>query len=65
MEHAERERALRARHLVVVEFDRIYRAAAEFVVLGKGLEDGCEQNACAGAFGVRMYGKALQRAILS
>jgi len=56
---------LRARHLVVVEFDRIYRAAAEFVVLGKGLEDGCEQNACAGAFGVRMYGKALQRAILS
>ena len=49
VEHAQRERALLARHLVVVELHRVDRPAAELVVLGVGTEHGREQDARAGA----------------
>jgi hypothetical protein len=45
MEHAQRETALRARHLIVIEFHRVDGAAAELIVLCVWSEDRAEQNA--------------------
>ena len=45
MEHAQRERALHARHLVVVQLHRVDGAAAVLVVLGVGTEDAREEDA--------------------
>jgi hypothetical protein len=39
MMHPERERPLGARHLVVIELERIDRAASVFIVLGEGSKD--------------------------
>ena len=55
MEHAQGERALRARHLVVVQLHRVDGAAAEFIVLGVGSEDGREQNAGVRALRVSLH----------
>ncbi len=44
VEHAQRERALLARHLVVVQLHRIDLPAAERIVLGIRTENGAEQN---------------------
>ena len=52
MEHAQREAALRARDLVVIELHRIDGAAAEFVVLRVRAEDRTQQNAGAGSLGM-------------
>ena len=43
--HPQRERSLRARHLVVVQLHRVDRAAAELVVPRERTEDGREKNA--------------------
>ena len=45
MEHAQREAALRARHLVVIQLHRVDGAAAELIVLRVGTEDRTQQNA--------------------
>ena len=50
VEHAQGERPLLARHLVVVQLHRVDLPAAEFVVLRVRSKDGAEQNASAGAF---------------
>ena len=46
MEHPQRERALRARHLIMVELHRVHSPAAVFVVLAVGPEDARQQNSC-------------------
>jgi hypothetical protein len=39
MMHLHRERALRARDLVVIQLERVDEATAELVVTGKGTKD--------------------------
>ena len=52
VEHAQGERALLARHLVVVQLHRVDGAAAELIVLRVGTEDGSEQDTGLAALGV-------------
>ena len=52
MEHAQREGALRAGYLIVVQLHGVDGAAAEAVVLRVGAEDGGEQDTGASAFGM-------------
>ena len=52
MEHAQGERSLLARHLVVVQLHRVDLPAAEFIVLSVRAKDGAKQNASASAFGM-------------
>jgi len=55
MEHAQGERPLLARHLVVIELDRVDFARSEFVVDGERFEDGGQENARAGALRVCVH----------
>ena len=52
MEHAQGEGSLGAGHLVVIELHGVDGAAAVGVVLGVGAEDGGEEEACLGEFGM-------------
>ena len=52
VKHAQRETALRARDLVVIQLHRIDGAAAELVVARIGPEDRTQQNAGLGTFGM-------------
>ena len=42
--HPQRERALRARDLVVIQLERVDDATAELVVAGKGTKDGGQEH---------------------
>ena len=42
--HPQRERPLRARHLVVIQLERVDRPAAELVVSREGTEDRRQQH---------------------
>jgi hypothetical protein len=52
MVHAEREGPLFPRHLVLVELERIDRAAAELVVYREGFEDGRQEDTGMNALGM-------------
>ena len=52
VEHPQREWPLFARHLIVVQLHRVDLAAAEFVVLRVGAEDGTEEDAGLGTLRV-------------
>ena len=56
VEHAQREAALRARDLVVIQLHGIDGAAAEFVVLRVGAEDRAQKHAGLLALGMRRDG---------
>ena len=53
VEHAQGERALRARDLVVVQLHRVDASAAERIVLGVGPKDTGQQHPCLVAQGMR------------
>ncbi len=53
MKHTQRETALRARDLVVIQLHGIDRPAPEWVILGIGTEDGAEKNPGLITFGMR------------
>jgi len=55
MEHAQREAALRAGDLVVIELHRIDGPAAKFVVLRIRTEDRTQQNASVTSLGVSFH----------
>ena len=59
MEHPQRERALRPRHLVVVQLHRVHRPAAVLVVLGVRAEDAGQEN-----LGLRTLGMNRRRRVL-
>jgi len=61
MEHAQREAALRARDLVVIELHRIDGSAAKFVVLSIRPEDRTKQNASLTRLGVSFYWTGFHR----
>src|SRR5271165_4664403 len=53
MKHAEREAALRARYLVVIELHGIDGAAAEFVIARVRTENRAQEHACLSSFRMR------------
>ncbi len=59
VEAAQRKRALRPGHLVVVKLHRVDGAAAEIIVLGVRTKDGAEQYTSAGPFrvGINLLGR--------
>lgn len=55
MEHPQRETALGARDLIVIELHRIDRSAPEFIILSVRSKNGTEKNASVTSFGMDFH----------